>query len=247
MRNYKLALFSVIAMATGASASGLYLDASTGLVYSDFELKDKAYYVSKTDPELTYSKSSEDNFKVDSDRQRFQGFGPGFGVKLGYGWEYGALFADLGFTMGYGSHEGDDYFVDKDCSESDVEKCLRHETYELKESNSYRFSAGAGFHVFPFGGTGSLARMAGLYFGASFGFSLVETTTDDADYAEHRPPLSDMGLGLQVEVGQKWLIAGRWDTGISLVGSWDFPGRYQEGISPEDYYTVGVMIHVSRH
>ncbi len=246
MKFVKAALLMVSALVASASA-GFYADIATGLSYSTFEVVDKPYYVSNTDAEKVYSDSADGTFKVKGDKQRFTGVGPVLGAKVGYGWENAALFADLGFSWGYGSHEGDDYFVAKDCEEKDVSECLRHEKYSLDPSNSYRLFVGAGFSVSPWGGTGTMASMGGFHFGASFGFSMVNTTTENSEYKEHRAPLSDVGLGLQVEIGQKWLIAGRWDTGFSVVGSWDFPGRKSEGIVPEDYYTIGVQIHVSRH
>lgn len=248
MKFVKAALLMISALVASASA-GFYADIATGLSYSTFEVVDKPYYVSKTDVNKTYSDSSANTVKVDSDRQKFTGVGPGFGLKLGYAWEYGALFGDFGLTLGYGSHEGEDNFIAKDCAyaNSNAEKCIAHDKYELEQSSSTRFNAAAGFLLTPFGGTEAMSRMAGFYFGASFGFSLVETTTDDSDYINHRATLSDLGLGLQVEIGQKWLIAGRWDTGFSVVGSWDFPARYSDGIAPADFYTIGVQIHVSRH
>lgn len=245
MRIMKVAML-LLSAAGAAFAGGLYFDASMGFNYSDFTAHDNAYYVSNTNAEKVYSDSADGTFKVKGDKQRFTGVGPVFGAKVGYGWENAALFADLGFSWAYGSHEGDDYFVAKDCEEADVSECLRHEKYSLDPSNSYRLFVGAGFSVSPWGGTGTMASMGGFYFGASFVFSMVNTTTEFPD-KEHRGPLSDLGLGLQVEIGQKWLIAGRWDTGFSVVGSWDFPGRKSEGIVPEDYYTIGVQIHVSRH
>lgn len=248
MKFFKTALMVASVFAASAFA-GFYADLGTGLTYSTFEVVDKPYYVSKTDADLTYSDSADGTVKVDSDRQKFTGIGPGFDLKVGYAWTYGALFADFGLALGYGSHEGEDNFIVKDCAyaDTDTEKCIAYEKYELKQSKSTRFNAAAGFSLSPFGTTEAMTRMAGFYFGASFGFSLVETSTDDSEHRSHRAPLSDIGLGLQVEIGQKWLIAGRWDTGFSIVGSWDFPGRKSEGIAPESYYTIGAQIHVSRH
>lgn len=248
MKFFKTALMVASVFAASAFA-GFYADLGTGLTYSTFEVVDKPYYISKTDINKTYSDSSANTVKVDSDRQQFTGIGPGFDVKLGYAWEYGALFADFGLTLGFGSHEGEDNYPAKGCAyaDTDTEKCIAQEKYELEQSSSTRFNAAAGFLLTPFGGTEAMSRMAGFYFGASFGFSLIETTTDDSEYVNHRPTLSDLGLGLQVEIGKNWIISEHWDTGISLVGSWDFPARYSDGIAPEDYYTIGVMIHVSRH
>lgn len=248
MKFFKTALMVASVFAASAFA-GFYADLGTGLTYSYFQVEDKPYYVSKTDAGKTYSDSSANTVKVDSDRQKFTGIGPGFDLKVGYAWEYGALFGDFGLSMGYGSHEGEDYFVVEDCAyaKTNAEKCIGHEKYELQQSSSTRFTAAAGFMLTPFGGTEAMSRMSGFYFGASCGFSLVETSTDDSEYANHRSTLSDLGLGLQVEIGQKWLIAGRWDTGFSIIGSWDFPARYSDGIAPESYYTIGAQIHVSRH
>lgn len=248
MRFIKTTLLMLSAFAASAFA-GFYADLGTGLTYSYFEVEDKPYYVSKDDASKTYSDSSANTVKVDADRQKFTGIGPGFDLKIGYAWTYGALFADFGLALGYGTHEGEDNFIVKDCAyaNSNAEKCIAHEKYELQQSSSTRFDVGAGFSISPFGGTEAMSRMSGFYFGASFGFSMVETATDDSEASNHSKPLSDLGLGLQVEIGQKWLIAGRWDTGFSIIGSWDFPGRYQEGIAPESYYTIGAQIHVSRH
>ena len=246
MKFFKMALVAVAALA-GSAFAGFYVDGSIGLMYSDYEVVDHDYYVSKTDANKTYSDSADGTFKVDGDRQRFSGVGPGFDLKIGYSWEYGALFSDFRLGWGFGTHDGDDYFIVKDCVNADVEKCLAHSEYELKQSSGLRFAAGAGFSISPWGGTNSLSGMGGFHFGASFGFSLIETSTEDSEYVNHRTTLSDLGLGLQVEVGKNWIVSEHWDTGISLVGSWDFPARYSDGIAPEDYYTIGVMIHVSRH
>lgn len=246
MKFFKTALMVASVFAASAFA-GFYADLGTGLTYSTFEVVDKPYYVSESDYKKVYSDSAANTVKVDSDRQKFTGFGPGFDLKIGYAWEYGALFGDFGLALGYGSHEGEDYSVVEEDITCAAKVCISHDKYELEQSKSTRFNAAAGFMLTPFGGTEAMSRMAGFYFGASFGFSLVETSTDDSERSNHRAPLSDLGLGLQVEIGQKWLIAGRWDTGFSVVGSWDFPARKSESIAPEDYYTIGVQIHVSRH
>lgn len=246
MKFFKIALLTISAFAATAFA-GFYVDGSMGLMYSDLEVVDKEYYVAKDDVNKTLSKGDSNTFKVNGDRQHFSGVGPAFDMKVGYSWEYGALFSDFRLGWGFGTHDGDDYIIAENCTEKGAEKCLGHSEYELKQSSAFRFAAAAGFSLSPWGGTNSLSGMGGFHFGASFGFSLIETSTEDSEYVNHRTTLSDLGLGLQVEVGKNWIVSEHWDTGISLVGSWDFPARYSDGIAPEDYYTIGVMIHVSRH
>lgn len=234
---------SWIAISFAGAFAGFYADLGTGLSYSTFEVEDKPYYVSEEDYHKVYSDSVDGTIKVDSDRQKFTGFGPGFDLKVGYAWEYGALFADLGLILGFGSHEGDHYEADE-CS---GRACVTHEKYELQQSSSTRFNVAGGFMLTPFGGSEAMSRMSGFYFAASCGLFVVGTSSDDSQRANYRSALGEYGLGLQVEIGQKWIIAGRWDTGFSVIGTWDLAGPYQQGIGPANFYTIGAMIHVSRH